>query len=120
MGLKTTNYKVEDYNLVLPTAYAKITNIEISPDGDAFTTFAIQQTREDISNNKPLIELRLDCKIDKSLPIYEQIYTFSKAIMFKDWEDDIVEEVETIEPDYIEEEIPKVEETTKETKSEVE
>ena len=59
MGLKTTNYKVEDYNLVLPTAYAKITNIEISPDGDAFTTFAIQQTREDISNNKPLIELRL-------------------------------------------------------------
>ena len=120
MGLKTTNYKVEDYNLVLPTAYAKITNIEISPDGDAFTTFAIQQTREDISNNKPLIELRLDCKIDKSLPIYEQIYTISKAIMFKNWEDDIVEEVEVIETDYIEEEIHKVEKTTKETKSEVE
>ena len=117
MGLKTTNYKVEDYNLVLPTAYAKITNIEISPDGDAFTTFAIQQTREDISNNKPLIELRLDCKINKSLPIYEQIYTLSKAFMFKDWEDDIVEE---IKPDYIEEEIPKTEETTEEIKSEVE
>lgn len=117
MGLKTTNYKVEDYNLVLPTAYAKITNIEISPDGDAFTTFAIQQTREDISNNKPLIELRLDCKIDKSLPIYEQIYTLSKTIMFKNWEDDIVEE---IKPDYIEEEIPKTEETTEEIKSEVE
>ena len=40
--------------------------------------------------------------------------------MFKDWEDDIVEEVEVIESDYIEEEIPKTEETTEEIKSEVE
>ena len=40
--------------------------------------------------------------------------------MFKNWEDDIVEEVKVIEPDYTEEEIPKVEEATKEIKSEVE
>lgn len=105
MGLKTTNYKVEDYNLILPTAYAKITNIEITPDGDASATFAIQQTREDVDNNTPLAELRLDCRIDKKLPIYEQIYTISKIFMFKDWEDDIVVEVKEITPDYIEDEI---------------
>lgn len=104
MGLKTTNYKVEDYNLVLPTAYAKITNIEITPDGDASATFAIQQTREDVDNNTPLAELCLDCRIDKTLPIYEQIYTISKLFMFKNWEDDIVVEVKEITPDYIENE----------------
>lgn len=36
--------------------------------------------------------------------------------MFKDWEDDIIEEIKVIESDYIEEEVPKVEEI----KSEVE
>lgn len=36
--------------------------------------------------------------------------------MFKDWEDDIVEEIKVIESDYIEKEIPK----TEEIKSEVE
>ena len=105
MGLKTTNYKLQQYDLVLSDAYAKITDIMIDHAGNATATFAIQQSRDAVSKSAPLMEVRLDCKINKDLPIYEQIYTLSKVFMFKDWEDDIVEEVEVIEPDYIEEEI---------------
>lgn len=117
MGLKTTNYKVQQYDLVLSDAYAKITDITIDHAGNATATFAIQQSRDAVSKSAPLMEMRLDCKINKDLPVYEQIYTLSKVFMFKDWEDDIVEEVEVIEPDYIEEEAS---ETEEETKSEVE
>lgn len=116
MGLKTTNYKVQQFNLVLSEAYAKITDVIIDPKGNATATFAIQQSRDAVDHSAPLTKMRLNCQIDKDLPIYEQIYKTSKIMMFKDWEDDIVEEIEVIEPDYVEEE----EKEEEKTESEVE
>lgn len=102
MGLKTRAYKVEGYDLTLPSAYAKITNVVIDKEGNATATFFIQQSREATMNSTPLVIQNLDCKIDKNLPIYEQIYATSKIFMFKGWEDDIVVELpEEVIPEYL-------------------
>lgn len=112
MGLKTKSYKVEDYNLTLPNAYAKITNVVIDKDGNATATFSIQQTREAAMNSAPLSVHNLDCKINKNLPIYEQIYAISKIFMFNGWEDDIVVELpEEVIPEYLPEEEKEIEHT---------
>lgn len=104
MGLKTHSYSVDDLGLTIPIAYAKITDITIDPDGNANAVFAIQQSREEVNTSRPLEEKRITCQIDKTLPIYEQIYNTAKVFMFKDWEDDIVVDVVVPEPDYIEDE----------------
>ena len=77
--------------MTLPNAYAKITNLTIDAEGNAIATFSVQQTRESINNNKSIEEKILHCQIDKSLPIYEQIYNTAKNFIFKNWKDDIVE-----------------------------
>ena len=101
MGLKTHSYPISGFDLILPIAYAKITNITIDAEGNANAVFSIQQSREKVSSSEPLEEKTLECVINKELPIYEQIYKVSKIMMFKDWEDDIVVDVvEELEPDY--------------------
>ncbi len=48
MGLKKTNYTIEEMGITIPTAYAQITNLFIDLSGEAHARFSIQQTREDI------------------------------------------------------------------------
>ena len=43
MGLKTTNYTVTNSNLILPTAYAIISHLEVDKVGNGKATFDIQQ-----------------------------------------------------------------------------
>lgn len=40
MGLKTTNYKVERFGVVMPNAYARAANVNIDREGNA-TCFLI-------------------------------------------------------------------------------
>ena len=91
MGLKTTNYEISHLGIVIPEAYAKINNISINEEGYAMAQFYIQQSREDMNLNPFKVET-IRVKIDKDLPIYSQVYTLSKEITFKYWEDDIVTE----------------------------
>lgn len=49
MGLKTTNYEVKDFGITVPEAYARLTQISIDLNGEAFGTFEIHQKREDIT-----------------------------------------------------------------------
>ena len=110
MGLKSHSYRVEEFGLTIPLAYAKITDIVIDAHGNASATFAIQQSRDKINTTAPLEEKRLDCVINKDLPIYEQLYNISKIMMFKDWEDDIVVDiVEELIPEHNEPDIEKEE-----------
>lgn len=90
MGLKTTNYTVPEINITIPTAYAQITYLDININGEAHAIFDVQQTRDDIKENKSLESFDLFTTIDKSLPVYEQLYTKAKEYKFIDWEDDIV------------------------------
>ena len=94
MGLKTTNYHIEDIGITVPNAYAQVTHINVNLDGTATAMVQIQQTREDIGIKAPLSTEMLRCNINKDLPLYTQVYEAAKLNTFKDWEDDIVE-VET-------------------------
>ncbi len=90
MGLIKTNYKVNDYGIVLDTAYAQLTDVTVGLDGVANCVFDIQQTREDIQTKESLERKCFSCVIDKELPLHRQVYEKSKEEIFTDWEDDIV------------------------------
>ena len=90
MGLKTKNYEVKDFGITISEAYARLTNININVDGEAFGVFEIHQTREDLIENNPLERIHVNYIIDKDLPIHNQIYVKAKEELFIDWEDDIV------------------------------
>lgn len=91
MGLKTTNYQIKDLGISIPEAYARLTNININVDGEAFGTFEVHQTREDLIENKPLERIHVNYVIDKKLPLHKQMYEKAKEELFIDWEDDIIE-----------------------------
>lgn len=92
MGLKTKNYEIKKNGITIPEAYAQINQITISEDGICYADFKIQQTRDSMSLGA-LDRVCIDCKVDKSLPIYEQVYTYAKETVFTGWEDDIVESI---------------------------
>ena len=91
MGLKTTNYEAKEFGIVLPKAYARLSNINVDLSGEAFGMFEIHQTREDIDTKSPIERKNFNCVIDKDLPIHKQMYEKAKEEIFNDWEDDIVE-----------------------------
>ena len=96
MGLKTTNYEVEKFGIIIPNAYARLTNISIDLVGKAFGTFEIHQNREYILDSQAIDKIYLDTQIDKELPIHNQLYTIAKEKLFVGWEDDIVIDDEII------------------------
>lgn len=95
MGLKTTNYKVKQFGITIPTAYARLTDINIAVNGNAFGVFEIHQAREDLAISKPLDRIHFTTNIDKELPVHSQLYIKAKEELFPSWEDDIVEEIES-------------------------
>lgn len=90
MGLIKKDYEVN--KVVLPVAYAMIGKVRISKDNTAYTEFNIHTSRENNENNPPLQKLGFFCEINRNLSVYEQIYTKAKEDIFKDWEDDIVQQ----------------------------
>ena len=95
MGLKTTNYEVKDLGITVPTAYAQVTSLFIDKAGNAYADFSIQQNRDDIGTKEAFTKESISCTIDKTQPIYTQVYNNAKETIFKDWEDDIVDETAT-------------------------
>lgn len=93
MGLKTTNYLIEEKGITLNTAYAKIGSIFVNGNR-ATANFNIQQSREQTESLEPLDTVSVSCTIDKEKPLHEQMYLKAKEESFKDWEDDIVEVTE--------------------------
>ena len=97
MGLKTTNYKVKDFGITIPTAYARLTNVNINIEGEAFCIFEIHQGREDFEKTSPLERIHANYVINKDLPVYNQLYLKAKEDFFADWEDDIVTNISEVE-----------------------
>ena len=92
MGLKTTNYTIEQLGITLDNAYAQITNLSIDASGKAHCIFTVQKAREDIQTKTALENKFFMCEIDKTLPVHEQVYNLAKADgMFEQWVDDIVD-----------------------------
>ena len=90
MGLKTTNYSVRDYGIILPQAYARVSSIFVDIDGVVTATFEIQQSREDIGLKNSFNKIYFECEIDKDQPLYKQVYEKAKDELFSDWKDDII------------------------------
>jgi hypothetical protein len=85
MGLKTTNYIVKDLGITLPTAYAKITEISLSPSDWVNATFIIQSDRENTSKLKPIEVIKISFKWDRKTNIVETAYNLAKS-KIKDYE----------------------------------
>ena len=92
MGLKTTNYTIQNLNLTIPTAYARIINITSDMDGETSVVFEIQQERNIIGEKDALERKYLTLKLDKNEPSFSQAYIKSKEELFVGWEDDIINE----------------------------
>lgn len=107
MGLKTTNYGIKKFGITIPEAYARLTNISIDLQGEAFGTFEIHQNREDITKAQALDRVHINTIINKEEPIYSQLYIKAKETIFIDWEDDIQveEEIQAEDDVQVEEEI---------------
>ncbi len=107
MGLiKNDGYTSEKLGITIPQAYARLISVSLDCNGNANAMFNIHQNREDTVEKSPVDQVYINTKVDKNLPIYEQIYIVAKEKIFGGWEDDIVtdiiEEVEEVE-DIIEE-----------------
>ena len=91
MGLKKTNYTVQEIGLTIPEAYAQIVATSVDKAGKAYAVFAVQQSRGDIGKFTPLETVAITHMVDKEKPLHEQMYVKAKEEIFKDWEDDIIE-----------------------------
>ena len=96
MGLKTTNYEVKELGITVPTAYAQITSITSDREGNAYAQFVVQQSRDDIEVKDDIERLSVSYMINKSKPLYEQLYDVAKKTIFDGWEDDIVDETQVV------------------------
>jgi hypothetical protein len=90
MGFKKKDYELTNLGLKLSEAYAQISDINCDLEGNCNALFKIQSTRDNMSK-EALENVFVSCKINKTLPIYEQVYNQAKLENFIDWEDDIVE-----------------------------
>lgn len=92
MGLKTTNFEIDTIGVTIPTAYARITSLNVNTNGNAFAEFTIQTDRDSIDTKRAVETRTLYHAVDKNEPIYTQLYTAAKEELFNGWEDDIVDE----------------------------
>lgn len=100
MGVKTTNYKSKSTGLVLPEAYAVLTNLIIEKDNRVRAIFAIQASREATQNYVALdkVEIRFtwDRKTDPAKMAYLEAKTEKKVVPFFNEDLGETEEVEEL------------------------
>lgn len=96
MGLIKNSYKSEKLNIDITPAYAMVGKIEIEND-TAMAEMKIHISRENLEMYEPLETINISCPIDRNVSVYEQIYLEAKKGLFKEWQDDIQEEIERAE-----------------------
>ena len=92
MGLIKNSYKSEKLNIDIFPAYAMVGKIEIEND-TAIAEMKIHKSREDLEEYEPLETINITCPIDRNASVYEQIYIEAKKGLFKEWQDDIQEDI---------------------------
>lgn len=97
MGLIKKNYVNERMGLAFDEAYARICDISVDGENNAQAIFIIQQSREATYEKQPIDGVVFNMCIDRSKPVYEQLYSAAKESVFSDWEDDIPSETTTDE-----------------------
>lgn len=92
MGLKKKNVLISALGITVPEAYAQVESLRVGFDGNCFAKFKIQTSRETMADKSSLDEVLIRTRVDKTLPVYKQVYEYAKKEIFKDWQDDIPEE----------------------------
>lgn len=90
MGLKKNNYMVKSLGVIIPTAYAQITELTVDNNNNANAIVQVQRNRDAIKEFDAYDIICYSCKVDKSIPVHEQVYNSLKENLFLGWEDDIV------------------------------
>ena len=96
MGLIKNSYKSEKLNIDISPAYAMVGKIEIEND-TAIAEMKIHKSRENLEMYEPLETINISCYINRNSSVYEQIYMEAKKGLFKEWQDDIQEDIEMAE-----------------------
>lgn len=104
MGLKTTNYTIEENGLLLPEAYAYIRNLNVY--GDRGTAeFVVQANRDKAVSLAPLKTVYVEFEVNRNESPFVTAYNLAKSevierrgthtvtrrMPFYGWTDDIVE-----------------------------
>ena len=92
MGLKTTNYEIKKFGITLPTAYAKISDIELKK-GRA--TFVIQSSRENTDTLAPIETITIPVDFKRTENPFETAYKAVKGVKEVEFYNDESGEVET-------------------------
>ena len=102
MGLKTTNYTIEENGLLLPEAYAYIRNLYVNGEvGNA--EFVVQASREKAVNLAALKIVRIKFTVNRNESPFVTAYNHAKSVYtlqkgdktithempFYGWQDDI-------------------------------
>ena len=113
MGLKKTNYEINELGVTLPEAYAMVKDLEIRGK-QAVAKIAVQQSRDFALNKTPIVSVTIRFTVDRNENPYETAYKIAKStttrkalnpethkleyktvyMPFYGWEDDIVLETE--------------------------
>jgi hypothetical protein len=79
MGLKTTNYVSKSTGIVLPEAYAVLTNLIVETDNRARAIFAVQASRENAQSYQALDKVEVRFTWDRKTNPAEMAYEAAKA-----------------------------------------
>ena len=83
MGLKTENYHIKKFDLVLPSAYAKLRTLVLNSNGTVSATFSVQQSRAHCEQFEPIDIVKVDTKTvwDRTIPLEKFAYETAKNEM---------------------------------------
>lgn len=78
MGLKFNYYTAKSTGVVLPNAYAILTNLILESDNRVRAIFSIQASREYVKNYKPLDRVEVKFDWDRKTDLSTMAYTKAK------------------------------------------
>lgn len=82
MGLKTTNYIIEENGLLLPEAYAYIRSISVY-DGKGTAEFVVQSSREKAISLLSLKTVNIEFEVNRNENPFITAYNLAKSIRVK-------------------------------------
>lgn len=78
MGLKTNNYQSKSLGVLLPSAYAKLTMLNVYSDDTVRAIFTIQQTREAIEKLSAVDKVEITFVWDRVTDVAKMAYEIAR------------------------------------------
>lgn len=95
MGLKTTNYEIKEFGIIIPQAYAIIKNLYIK-GGYARADFIVQADRTATSKKDPLQTVRVEFTLDRNESPFITAYKYAKGQHYENIQNEETEKIEKV------------------------